>query len=116
MIDRISKPPNHLSLASRALWKRIHAEYELEAHHDALLCSALESRDRAEQARQLIDADGPLVDNPRGGKRPHPLLGVERDSRAAWVRTIHALGFDEQGTARTAVERTLHGRQARWDR
>lgn len=115
MTEPARRAPEHLSLASKSLWKQLHQSHNLEPHHEAVLLVGLEARDRAEQARLIVEADGPIVDSPRGGKRPHPAIAIERDSRSAFVRIFRELGLDATGD-RTNVERTQHGREVRWQR
>ena len=86
-------PPAHLSAESRRLFDSVTTDYELEPWHVSVLVEALQSRDRAEQARCQLDADGLTVEG-RFGLRPHPLLTVERDHRATFARLLKSLGLD----------------------
>jgi hypothetical protein len=43
---KLPATPKHLGPEARKLWRQITAEYELEAHHEALLERACESLDR----------------------------------------------------------------------
>jgi hypothetical protein len=54
--------PSHLSRSSRAVWAEILGGWELEAHELALLERALTALDRAEEARRLVEAHGPLIE------------------------------------------------------
>ena len=87
--------PDHLSAESVRLFESVTSDYELEPWHIGILTEALQSRDRAEQARRQLDADGLTVEG-RFGPRPHPLLSVERDHRATFARLLKSLGLDIQ--------------------
>lgn len=87
--------PDHLSAESRRLFASVTTDYELEPWHVSVLTEALQSRDRAEQARRQLDTEGLTVEG-RFGPRPHPLLATERDHRAAFARLIKQLGLDIQ--------------------
>ena len=67
-----AKPPDHLSKGSQALWSKLVADYALAEDDAALaiLTAALEARDRAEQARKLLDTEGLTVPGDRGDERP----------------------------------------------
>lgn len=59
----------------------------------ALIQAGLEALDRADQARCQLDAEG-LTVAPADGKgmpHPHPLVRVERDSRAQFMAAWSAL-------------------------
>jgi hypothetical protein len=71
--------------------------YELEPHHLALLVKALEASDRADEARDEIGAGSLAVQSRLGELKPHPLLAVERDSRAAFGTLMKQLGLDIEG-------------------
>ena len=88
--------PTHLSGASAKLYRRLAEEYRLdyEPHALEVLRLACEALDRCTQARQAIERDGPFVTNRFGEKRPHPAIGVERDSRIAALRALRELSLD----------------------
>jgi P27 family predicted phage terminase small subunit len=93
----LPKPPRHLQRPGRALWAAIQGDYRVEdAAGLALLLAACESRDRAEAAREEIAQAGMTFVDSKGNPRPHPLLTIERDSRAACVSALRALGLDAE--------------------
>lgn len=96
-MKRLNPVPKHLSAASAALWESILDRYELEDQHVALLQLALESLDRAEQARIILAAEGIVLTGARGGAVAHPAVGIERDSRIAALRGFRELGLSEYG-------------------
>lgn len=84
--------PKHLSREAQALWDRLQSDFDLtDAAAKALLRQACESYDRAESARRIVRAEGMVIRDRFGQQRPHPMLNVERDARAAVVSAIRAL-------------------------
>ena len=79
-------------------------EYQLEPHHMRLLQAAAECWDRLQQARELLQRDGLVVEGREGGMRPHPAAAIETDSRTAFARLIRELDLDVEppASARTA--------------
>jgi phage terminase small subunit len=63
----------------------------------AILNKALEAFDRAEQARDVIAGSGILIKSRLGEVKPNPAIAIERDSRAAFLSGIKALGLDLEG-------------------
>lgn len=51
-----------------------------------MLLVALEARDRADAAAAVIATEGMVLSKPGGVPRAHPLLRVEKDSRALFAR------------------------------
>jgi P27 family predicted phage terminase small subunit len=92
-VPRAPATPRHLQAAGRDLWRRVAGAYALEPHHEAILQAAAEAADRIAEARAAIEADGAYVEG-RFGKKAHPGLSVERDSRIAMLRAIRELGLD----------------------
>jgi P27 family predicted phage terminase small subunit len=112
MIDRLPSAPRHLSRAARDLFTSISRRFVMEPHDLAVLTKALEAWDRAEQARTRIDADGLMVTSRLGEQKPHPLLGIERDSRTAFLAGMRQLNLDYEPIAHH--EQTAAARAARW--
>jgi P27 family predicted phage terminase small subunit len=89
------KAPSHLSKEAKKIWSEILAEYDIsDAAGLRILRVALESFDRAQAARTAIDKDGMTVTDKFGQVKPHPLLPIERDSRAAFLAGLKALNLD----------------------
>jgi len=89
------RPPGHLTKESKRIWKDLLNEYGIEDVAGLkILRVALESFDRAQAAREAIDKDGMTVIDKNLQLKPHPLLPIERDSRAAFLAGIKALSLD----------------------
>ncbi len=59
-----------------------------------LLATGLEAFDRMREAQKAIKADGATVQDRFGQPKAHPLLTVERDSRAQMLMCLKALNLD----------------------
>ena len=91
----MTKAPKHLTPEARRIWKGIIDEYDIDdAAGLNILRVSLEAFDRAQTARAQIDIDGMTVQDKAGQVKPHPLLPVERDSRAAFLAGLKALNLD----------------------
>src|SRR5438552_9398880 len=90
--------PRRLSAESRDFYRRITAGWELGEDGLAILLVAAESLDRLREAQALIRRDGLTIKGTRGLK-PHPAVGVERESRAAFLQALRQLNLDGAGDA-----------------
>jgi len=86
--------PEHLSARTKGLWRTLVVEYRFEPQHLELLRLALEALDRCEEARATLAAEGSYTTDRYGGRRAHPALAVERDSRIAAARLLRELNLD----------------------
>ena len=59
-----------------------------------ILTVSLEAFDRAQKSRRRIERDGMCIKDRFGVLKPHPLLPVERDNRAAFLAGLKALNLD----------------------
>lgn len=91
-------PPKALSAEASRIWRSVAREFELEAHHWAILGVALEAFDRMREAQAAVTADGAYIAG-RFGMKAHPALAIERDSRLAYLRAIRELGLDLEAPA-----------------
>lgn len=89
------KPPVHFTSETKRIWDEIIDEYAIDdAAGLRILRVALEAFDRSQAARATIDKDGMTVKDKFGQTKPHPLLPIERDSRAAFLAGLKALNLD----------------------
>lgn len=90
-----NRAPIHLSKEAKGIWKDILSEYSIDdAAGLRILRVSLESFDRAQAARETIDKEGMTVTDKFLQVKPHPLLPIERDSRAAFLAGLKALNLD----------------------
>jgi len=68
--------------------------FDLDAVALELLATTAAALDRSEQAREHVTVEGLTVVDRFGQTRPHPLLAVERDSRAQFMAGLRALALD----------------------
>ncbi len=92
-MSQIAKPPTHLSKAAQSRWKTILGEWALGDTDLLVLESALEAFDRMRQAQRILKKAGLTTKDRFGQVKPHSCIGVERDSRAAWLRAIKQLSL-----------------------
>jgi phage terminase small subunit len=88
----VTAPP-HLQPNTRRWFAGVTDEYDLEPHHERLLQAAAEAWDRLQEAREVLRKEGTYVEG-RYGKRAHPAVAVERDSRLAFARLLRELDLD----------------------
>jgi len=87
--------PRHLSRDGKLLFRLVAREYEIDDPSGVrILRLACEAYDRCQAARRQIDGEGLTVKDRYGQIRPHPLLTVERDARAACLACLKALHLD----------------------
>lgn len=94
MTQTAPEPPAHLELPEQQLWRDLVKTGNLSAADLALLRSSLESHQRARRCREAIERTGEAGVDRFGQIKPHPLLGSERENRAAFVRGLMALGIE----------------------
>ena len=87
--------PEALSVEARSWWKRLAKEYDISDEAGLLLLqTALEAFDRMRTAQAAIAEDGVTIKDRWGQVKQHPLLAVERDSRAGMLAAIKSLSLD----------------------
>src|SRR5689334_5701530 len=91
--ETLPAPPDHLSDRAADLWREIVEEYVLVPHQLELLRRACEAADRADEARQLLEAEGLTITDRYGQVKPHPAANIERDSRLAEARLLRELAL-----------------------
>ena len=89
------RPPGHLTKEAKEIWTEILTEYSIDdAAGLRILRVSLEAFDRWQAARTAIDRDGLTVIDKAGQVKSHPLLPIERDSRAAFLAGLKGLNLD----------------------
>lgn len=98
MRRKIPTAPITLSPEGKRLWRQILTDYPgiQDRAHLKVLEVALLALDRAERCRRQIDADGEMMPDRFGIKKPHGLLPSERDARAAFYNGIKTLGLSPE--------------------
>lgn len=87
--------PRHLSKKSKELWKFVIDEFHLDLHHREILLTALEARDRADEARKFLNDHGVTYEDRFGQPKQRPEVKIELDNRTAFWRGLRELGLDE---------------------
>jgi len=93
-IPPLPEPPENLSGPPAALWREVVAEFDLESHQFHLLAAACDAYSRMLEARDLVDEQGPVVTDSRGGVKAHPAVAIERDCRLGFARLMRELALD----------------------
>jgi P27 family predicted phage terminase small subunit len=100
------EPPAHLSDEAQSWWRKVTADFVLEAHHLKLLQAACEGWDRCQQAREVIDKEGVTFNDKHGQPRAHPAVAIERDSRIGFARLLRELALDVEPPKESRPPRT----------
>jgi P27 family predicted phage terminase small subunit len=89
-----TQPPRKLGQHGLDLWRKIMAEYDIsDAGGLEILCQICVALDRAEQAAEHINRDGPVILT-KSGLREHPAAKIELANRAFVTRNIQRLGLN----------------------
>jgi P27 family predicted phage terminase small subunit len=88
----LPKAPAGLSRRSSRLWRCVVEEFELSPAELELLRNALLALDRADQAADVLAAEGVTVLDRYGTPKTHPAVDVEARSRAIFGRFVAQLG------------------------
>jgi P27 family predicted phage terminase small subunit len=89
-----NKVPKHLKGDIAAWWSSVVAEFELEEHWERVLTLACDAWDRAQAAREALDALGTTYTNRFGQPKARPEVAIERDARIAFARLIRELDLE----------------------
>jgi len=90
------RAPLHLSKKTREWWQRIVEAYEFQDFELRLLTAAGESWDRKEAARGVIEKEGLTYLDRFSQPVTRPEVGIERDSRLAFLRCMRQLALSEE--------------------
>jgi len=85
------RAPAGLAGPGRRLWASVAAEFELAEHEAAQLAEACFIRDRLDQLRQQVDADGLMIPSSQG-VRLHPAVPEIRAQQLSLARILATLG------------------------
>src|SRR5262249_55050168 len=95
--EPVAAPEGLSSERSRALWRAVVPRYVRGPQRRALLEEALAALDRAAQARAGIAWEGVTTTRGRSGVvHLHPLVRVEKDARAAFMKGWAQLRLDKE--------------------
>jgi P27 family predicted phage terminase small subunit len=87
--------PAGLSRESRRIWLRLCELYDFsDPAARLILRTALQARDRVEEARKAIKADGITTKNRFGVAIAHPALQIEASARRQMLHAFRELGLD----------------------
>lgn len=91
----LKKSPKHLKKAAKQMFEAIQSEYGIsDGPGLALLLSACEARQRADEAAALLRRDGLVTRDRFDQPKAHPAAAIERDARAAMVAALRALKLE----------------------
>lgn len=90
----VPRAPAHLKPETRAWWKQVLSDYELDEHHVRLLTLAAEAWDRCVTARRIVERRGLTFEDRFGQPKPRPEVSIERDARIAFARLLRELDLD----------------------
>lgn len=110
------RAPSGLATAGRALWAKVLADHELEAHELAVLELAARQADDVAALEALIEG-GLLVKGAAGQDRLTPAVGEARMGRLAVAKLLAQLALPAEEADRPASEtskRAQHAATARW--
>jgi P27 family predicted phage terminase small subunit len=91
-----TKAPQHLTEPTRAWWRQVVRDFQLDAHHLKLLQAACEAWDRACEAQSILSRDGLIIAGREGGVRPHPAVAIRRDAEISFARLLRELDLDTE--------------------
>jgi P27 family predicted phage terminase small subunit len=85
--------PKALSANGRRLWNSLLLAYAIDDEAGLLLLqTALEARDRMDEATAILKRDG-LVLGENGTRKQHPACAIERDARLAMLACLKQLNL-----------------------
>jgi hypothetical protein len=90
-----AKPPRRASGNAKKFWYLVLDRYELDPQHVALLRGVVEQMTRAEQAAEILAAQGICVVDRYGNPKEHPMLAAERKARAEIRAGLYALNLQD---------------------
>ena len=105
--------PKYLTKKSRKWTKDIDSLVVLEPHQEKMVIQAAVCLDRIEEARELIAAEGLTTKTRDGGRKAHPAVGIERDSKILFTRLCREIGLDIESVETYPRVPRRYGQEAR---
>lgn len=98
-------PPEHLSERSKALWMELMPTRNWGTGRLVTFLNALECLDLADAAREARTKEGLTITTQRSGvTHANPLLKVERENRALFIKTWAMLGLNSDYQSGTYID------------
>jgi len=88
------KVPEHLRPASKAWFRQVMRNYELEPHHIRLLTLACEAFERAEDAQKTLGKEGLIYLDRFGSPHPRPEVKIKEQAEIIFARLLRDLALD----------------------
>lgn len=87
-------PPSTLARRGATLWRRTLAEAEFSASELSLVEALCAAFDTWSDAQKIVKADGIIVVDRYGGKKPHPAVAIARDASTTMGRLAKQLDLE----------------------
>jgi P27 family predicted phage terminase small subunit len=87
-------PPTRLSREARVIWQKVLDAWQMDSAGMEILSVGLEAFDRMRQAQRILKRDGIVTKDRFGQMKAHPATLIERDSRAAMLKSFASLHLD----------------------
>lgn len=94
-----------LRLATRRWMNRIIATYVLDENHLRILELCGMAWDRALEAKETVDRQGPYFLDRFGQTRSHPGIDIEMRAMTVFVKTLREIGFDLEDAPESRLPR-----------
>jgi phage terminase small subunit len=91
----IPRSPAHLEPKTRAWWRSVVRDWDLEAHERMLLTAAAECWDRIMQARQVVDELGMTYLDRFDQPKQRPEVSIERLEKIAFLKIMKQLNLED---------------------
>lgn len=90
------KPPDHLSATAQKKWLALQDEYSITDGGGLFLLNLIfECWDQAAAAREILEADGYVVENDTTGtKRANPAAAILKEARQTMLKALGMLSLD----------------------
>lgn len=111
------RPPAGLQGRGRAFWRKVVADFDLEAAHFEVLREVCRLLDRQNALAAAVRRDGEVVVGSTGQPRLHPALAESRQTALAIGRLLNELGLDRSDAEENETITTHKARraaEARW--